>query len=453
MACTSRSDGPGHRRPALVAPLALAATLCLAGPAHASPFEVFGFGSRAIAMGGAQGAAARDHSSIFYNPANLTLRTNVHFGISLTLIEPAVSLDPSQPSPDLGARIPQRNVSLALGFSFPLGGLLDHRVAVGFAVSVPLVELTRLVAVDPARPYFYLYEALADNLVIAPALGFRLTDWLRVGVGLQILAALGAELGVTGDLVRRRIESRSLTVDLSGAVAPVVGLHVLAGPVEVGLTFRDHLALDYRLPVDFLLEDVGTVELDVAGTTLYSPRQLNLGLAYTLDDPALTIALDATLALWSEAPSPAADITATLTDEELRPNEPTVEDLLGFQTAPFALGAENILIPRVGLEWRATDVFTFRAGYFHRPSPIPDQTGYGNVLDAAANVFSLGAGATFADPLQIDELPATIDIHVQWTHLRDRLVVKDPDRGATFTGQYLAGGEVWNVGLEFRHDF
>jgi hypothetical protein len=414
---------------------------------------VFGFGSRAIAMGGAQGAAARDHSSIFYNPANLALRRKVHFGASLTLIEPAVSLSPTQPNPSLEAELPGRNLSLALGFCFPLGGLLDYRVAVGFAMSVPLVELTRLTAVDPARPHFYLYEGLANNLIIAPALGIRLLDWLHVGIGVQVLAALGAELGVTGDLVRRRIEQRSLTVDLSGATAGIVGLHATFGRLEIGLTYRDDLALDYRIPVDFLLEDVGTLTLDVDGTSLYSPRQFNLGLAYTLDDPALTFALDATLALWSEAPSPAANISARLTDEELRPGEPTVETLLDFRTTPFTLGAQDILIPRFGVEWQATEIWTVRAGYFHRPTPLPDQTGYGNVLDTAANVISLGAGATFPDPLQIDELPVTIDVHVQWTHLGDRLVVKDAARGATFEGQYLAGGSVWNIGFEYRHDF
>jgi hypothetical protein len=429
------------------------AALFRPAPAAASPFELFGFGSRAIAMGGAQGAAARDHSSIFYNPANLALRRTVHFGASLTLIEPTVSLAPAQPNPALEASLPGRNVSLALGFSFPLGGLLDYRVAVGFALSVPLVELTRLTAVDPARPHFYLYEGLADNLIIAPALGFRLLDWLRVGVGVQILAALGAELQVTGDLVRRRIEERSLTVDLSGTTAPIVGLHVLAGPLEVGLTYRGDLALAYRIPVDFLLEGVGVVDLDVHGTSLYSPRQLNLGLAYTLEKPALTFAFDATLALWSEAPSPAGNISVRLTDEELRPNEPTVETLLDLATTPFDLGAQDILIPRLGVEWRATELWTVRAGYFHRPTPLPDQTGFGNVLDATANVFSLGAGVTFPDPLQIEEQPATIDIHVQWTHLSQRLVVKDPARGATFEGRYLAGGSVWNIGIELRHDF
>jgi len=435
----------------------LAIILCIAllatSAAHASPYEVYGVGSRATAMGGAQGAAARDYTAIYYNPANLTLRTKTHFGFALQVVQPSLHVDSYGVEPEMEPILPGTNVTMNMGLVFPLGGLLDYRLAIGLALSIPLVELTRLEAVDPARPFFYMYQSLADNLLIAPAIGVRITDWLRIGVGAQILAALEPRLELTGDLVRRRIEERSLTVELDGSVALVAGIAAIMGPVELGVTYRDDLDLSYRIPVDFMIEDIGSIVLDVYGTTLYSPRQLNLGLAWTNDDPALVVALDATIAFWSAAPSPAATIDATLTDEELRPDEETVATLFEFHTPPFDLGAQNIVIPRVGIEWLPNTMFAVRAGYFYRPTAIPDQIGYSNVLDAPAHVLSLGGGISFADPLQVHDEDITIDFHVQWTHLTDRLTTKDPAAGADSGDEYIAGGNIWNVGIEFRQDF
>jgi hypothetical protein len=400
-------------------------------------------------------AASRDTAAIYYNPANLAQRTPTHFSVGLHVILPALFIDTTgletdEPTEPL---LPGNNVSLALGFVFPLGGLIDYRVAVGIAISLPLVQLTRVEAIDPATPHFYTYQSRPDHLVIAPALGFRLTDWLRLGVGVQILAALGADIALTGDVVRRRIEERSLTVDLAGTVGPTAGLTLTLGRFEAAISYRDDLELTYAIPIDLQFEDVGRLTVDLRGHTLYTPRQLNFGVAYTFEAPRLTVAADATVAFWSGAPDPAARINAVLTDEELRPEEETVATLFDIQSDPIALGAEDVIIPRLGLEWQIDETFTFRTGYFHRPASIPDQTSYANLLDATANVFSLGGGVTFPDPLQVNDKPLSIDLHLQWTHLSDRVTLKDEDAGATSSGWLMAGGNVYNLGVEFRQDF
>jgi long-chain fatty acid transport protein len=417
-------------------------TLLMVQTAAASPFEVYGFGSRATAMGGAQGAASRDHAAIYYNPANLTLRDKTTFGLSLHLVMPSLYSGAQPTDPDTQNAMPEPNLGATIGFNFPLGGRLDYRVAIGLAIFLPLIELTRLEAIDPSRPYFYIYQSLPDHLVLAPAIGVRITDWLRVGAGLQILAALGVDLDVTGDVVRRRIEERSLAVDLSGTLGPIVGISSTLGPLELGITFRDDLELGYNIPVDFLLEDVGTVALSVSGVTLYSPRQLNFGLSYTFEDPALIVAADATWSLWDEAPNPAARVDAVLTDEELRPEEGEVATLFEFHTPPFDLGARDILVPRLGLEWHVNETYALRAGYFFRAAVTPDQSGYSNILDCASDVFSIGAGATFADPLQVHRQPISFNLHIQLTHLRDRLTVKEPTDTPTVEGDYLSGGSI-----------
>lgn len=432
--------------------LVLAVLLLAPTPVEASPFDVFGFGSRATAMGSAQGAAARDHASIYYNPANLVLRRNTHFGLATHYVNPQMYIEsdvPEQAEPEL----PAQNMGLSLGFVFPLGGRLDYRVSIGFALFVPLIELTRLEAIDPAKPFFYMYEGLPDHLVIAPAIGFRITDWLRIGAGVQILAALNSGVNVTGDVIDRRMETRSLTVDLAGTTGPIVGLSTGYGPFELGVTFRDELQLSYQLPILFDFEGVGTLTLDVGGTSLYSPRQVNIGTSYHIAEPDLLLAADLTIALWSSAPDPTAQISAVVTDEELRPEEDTVGTLFDIQSTPLELGAQDVVIPRFGIEWRINDMFMTRAGYFHRPAILPDQVGYTSMMDNSVNVFSIGGGVTFPDPLQLAELPMTIDCHLQLNQLVPRQTVKDPEHGAPEAGAMDAGGTIWNVGLELRQDF
>ncbi len=404
-------------------------------------------------MGNAQGAAARDHAAIFYNPANLVLREKTHLGIALSWVAPQLHIEPDPLGENSAAKLPQNNVGLSLGLNFPLGGLLDYRVAVGLALFLPLIQLTRIDAVDPSQPYFYMYESLPDHLVIAPAIGVRIFDELRLGAGVQILAAFDASFDATGDVLRRRIESRSLGVELAGATAPIVGLASTLGPVEIGLTFRDELELEYSLPVDFRFEGIGTLTLGVDGSALYNPRQLNLGVAVNVAEPRLVLAADLTAAFWSRAPDPAMHVEAVVSDAELRPSEETIDNLFEFSTTPLNLGAEDIFIPRLGAEWAVSDVFTLRAGYYHRAAVIPDQTGYGNVLDAAANVFSLGAGATFPDPLHVTEELGTIDVHVQLTSLRSRSADKSSEAGATVDETLVAGGAIWHLGIEFHQDF
>ena len=403
-------------------------------------------------MGGAQGAAARDHTAIYYNPANLVLRTKTHFGLALSYVRPALYIESTLEEAG-EALLPEQNVGVALGFAFPLGGRLDYRVVVGFTIFLPLIKLTRLEAIDPARPHFYLYESLPDHLVIAPAVGFRITDWLRVGVGVQILAAFRAGVDVTGDVINRRMEQRTLTVSLGGATGPIAGISTTFGPFELGVTFRDELELRYGLPINFRFEGVGTVLLDVGGTALYSPRQLNVGISWRIEDPDLLIASDLTVAFWSTAPDPTLQVDAVVTDEELRPDEDTIGTLFDIHTTPLDLGAQNVVIPRVGLEWRANSVFHVRGGFFHRPAMLPDQNGYTNILDCTANVFSLGAGATFFNPLHVTDEPLTIDLHLQLSQLNQRQTVKDPSAGAPESGSLESGGVIFGAGVEFRQDF
>ncbi|MFT5431444.1 MAG: hypothetical protein ACI9OJ_002140, partial [Myxococcota bacterium] len=99
-------------------------------PAHASWFDLFGFGTRAQGMGNALTAGSRDYHATYYNPADLLARKQVHLGIGLNYLEPMLGIDRDQDSPATSV-IPERNLGVHLGLSTPIGGVFEQKLGFG----------------------------------------------------------------------------------------------------------------------------------------------------------------------------------------------------------------------------------------------------------------------------------------------------------------------------------
>ena len=78
-------------RSALLAPL-VAAWLAPAA-AGANPVDLFGFGARAPAMGGAQTAATDDGGANYYNPAALARPEEIRIDLGYQLAQPWLSIN------------------------------------------------------------------------------------------------------------------------------------------------------------------------------------------------------------------------------------------------------------------------------------------------------------------------------------------------------------------------
>ena len=432
-------------------PLFTLLVLLLAAPAQASVFDVFGMTARATAMGGAQGAAAVDHASVFYNPAALTSRKKTHLGVTTQLVAPRLAVEQTQGS-SRDAILPPTNLGFTFGVVFPLGGKIEDRVALGFAIFLPLLQATRYEAIDPATPQFYLYQSLPDAMVISGAVAVEVFEWLSIGVGAQVLANFEGEFNIDIAVGDRRVTGRNMKGELFGELAAVVG--VLFTPIEhgkLGFTYRGDYSLDFDLPVDFTIEELGLLAIQGDGRGLYTPEQLNFGLSYLFDSVSLLVAFDLTWMRWSKAPSPALHIAATLDDAGLQPGAP--EPFLDFETVEFDLGAQDIVVPRLGVEYRHNDFLAVQGGYHYRASPIPEQVGYTNYIDAAAHVLSVGSSLTWKDPLEIHENPVSFDFFLQLSILEQRNASKIPSRDHEAVGNWKAAGTIWNFGMEWRHDF
>ena len=151
--------------------------------AHGSALDLFGYGARGAALGGAIATSARGHSAVYYNPAALTLATAPSFSIAYQHASFDLSINgsnhPTQSSP-----------ALILGFGIPLpfGGALANRISLGFGFVLPQGAILLARTAKPSEPSFILLETRAQTLSAQLALGIRVLDKLSIGVGALALA-------------------------------------------------------------------------------------------------------------------------------------------------------------------------------------------------------------------------------------------------------------------------
>lgn len=429
--------------------------LAPAPPARASFFDTYGFSARAVARGSAFTALGFDYDAAYYNPANVLSRKRVHLGFGLDFVAPRTDFRVAAGTFDPIA--PDTNLGFHLGFSTPIGGIFDNVLGFGLAFFHPLTAGTNVSSVDPSRPWWYRYQSLPDKLVLAAGLAVEPLPWLRLGVGAQLLAALDGTVDAGVSLTEGRFLSESIDLEVVPRLGPTLGLALgpLAG-LRLGATYRGALELDYRLPVRVDIEQVGLLDVLVEGVSLYTPHQLAFGLGWEsapAPEPGWSAELGLTLELWSHAPPAGAHFLLTIDDRHLQPNDPAGEPdrIIDVQGERIPLGAVDTLTPRAGVEWRPDAQWALRAGYFYRPTHLPDPVYQTNTLDASAHVLSVGGGVMFGDPTGDQAAPLSLDLALQWTWLTDRSVVKDPLAGSP-QGAYQAGGHIWHISLDLRHD-
>jgi long-chain fatty acid transport protein len=447
--------------------LRLPAVLLLLGvvpAAHASPLSIYGYNPRGVAMGEAQVAAADDASAAFYNPALLTRRDRITFGFGAHLVYPHLDVTPVEWTFDEenAPVLPEEFAQWTLGVMFPLGGRFDHRVSLGIALSLPHGYIVRVQSIDTAQPQFPIYQSSARKIIVLPAIGYRPVDWLAIGGGLQVLASFGGSADVSVDLFTRRVRRRSMLIDLVTKEALVAG--VAAGPfhgLTVGFTYRQELGLDFTLPATVDIEDVGTLDLQLVGTTLWSPHELTFGAAWALPDGKTTLAFDMTYGIWSRAPSPQVMVVLDTRGElleglglggafDLCSDREVVDPETGErQCVPIPPGYTDNLSPKVGAEYRLFDFLALRAGWRYWPTPVPNQVGRTNYLDASAHHLSTGVGVSFRDPLEVFEQPITLDVSFHAALLRERAV----DKGNDGRIAYTFGGALYQAAGALRYQF
>ncbi len=413
---------PRVRGAAVAVLLVLLGSLPAASPAQAHAWFEYGIGARAIGMGNAYAALADDPSAAYDNPAGL-----------VAPVQPSVSLGFDYLAYDFridGATADLPNVpSLVFGTTFPipLEKLIGMRAAFGFGLQMTGATLLDQSVPFPTVPQFVVHQNSARVLHLLPALAFEPVPGVEVGGGAMFfdntVGALDLGIGARGDATFQ------VDQELKTIVSPLAGIRLdggaLAPPLagwHAGLVYRGSFSVPYSIPVNAFLGGLPLV-LDFSATALYTPAQVECGLAYS-PNPDWNLAAEVLWNEWSKFPDPALKIGVDITIPVLPIvfNDSLLRDPNFHDTVSGRLGVEG----RVA-SWTSADLW-LRLGYAYEPTPAPEQTGETNFLDNDRHIVSAGLGVALLEAFG-DRLPHPLhlDSYLQAQILPSRTHHKDAD--------------------------
>lgn len=413
-------------------------------PAAANPLDAFGYGARAVGLGGAVTATSTDVSANYYNPAGLAAAEHLRLDLGYAFVRPRLTMSGGDQNVD-DSRGFQGGVALP-------GELFGRRVGFSLGLHLPDERVSRIRALPERQPRWVLWDNRPQRVVISSSVALETLDDLFVGVGLTYLANTGGTLDIQGDVGLfdvglTRLDS-AVDVDLAAVRYLTAGLLYVGDGWRVGVAWRQDfsLELDLNVRVDGAVLSAPGVAVVPEGLfllrslnqTLYSPQQIFVGGAIDVGD--WRFSADLGWLDWSRFPTPTARLEleldlAPLTFELPLPAEPIPPDF------------HDIVVPRAGIEWRALDGewgrLDLRTGGFYEPSPAPDQPGATNYVDGDKWAAALGIGLALADPSGILPHPVQLDVGAQVIRMMPRTYLKaDP---ADPVGDFIAEG--WAFGL------
>jgi len=419
---------------------------------HANTWTTFGFGPRAVAMGGAFTAVSDDFTAGYYNPAGILSPPRTKFGIGWQYVKNDLKADGQNvdTSRDTNA--------LFLGASMPIPFKheLKDRIGFGYYFFQPLWYTIDINIPPTSAPQFPLLESTARMQLIEVALAVDVIPGVLVGAGVTVGNKLGATLSLdTGLGGFGGVKETIAVVDqqVNTVLSPTVGLlcnpgryHKSLEPLSLGFTFRDRFYMDMEVPVVVVLSGF-LLSLDLKSTFIYSPRQYVFGVAW--QKPRYLVSLDVSYNQWSDYRAPSLSIATQI-------DIPLINLKQGYTVVP---NFKDTATPRLGFEALAlrTDLLNLycRAGYFYEPSPVPEQTGITNYLDSDRNVFSWGFGVLFKriGKFDLTRKPVSFDVGISYHWLMNRESRKSPEERVDNPGYpaITSSGNIWYFALGFSY--
>ncbi len=433
-----KTAGFGAGRRILVALGALALAIGAAGRASATALELYGFGSRAAAMGSTGVASVDGVHANYYNPAALASLSGISIVAGYQLAPTTLTLN----GRDVGPRN-ARASSIGMGFGLSTFG---RRAGLAMALQVPDAGLYGVRLRPTGSPQFALVDARRDRIHVMGGYGIAAAEKVDLGISVSLLSHTRALTEIEyGDEQGAALDARlepTRTVYAGVRAGPFAG-------VTTGLAFRQENVTELSVPTT-LRATIGTIDADISvdatDRLFYTPQQWVLGASWERN--GLVAAADLQWSRWSTFSDPNGFKRIEVIDRagNLPPGSHGHEE----EDPRF----HDTWSPRLGLEWRPSGERAIRpalrAGYAFEPTPAPKPTPTRNLIDADRHTVGFGLGVAFRDPPVLTG-PLSLDAHVTYGALRRRVVTRDDPTDPV--GAYVADGTLWSVGVVARFEF
>lgn len=354
---------------------------------YSNGLNLNGMGAKAISMGGAFIAVADDYSAVFWNPAGLTQMDKASFSAFSSFIIPTgtyvyapagidmETMSKTFPAPAVTYYKPLSE-KLVFGFTF-----YATAGAGAYWEGAPLVPFN---TGFPLNTKVYTWESQVGALTFSPVVAYKVSDKL----------SLGATLNVTYGMLdmERQANGFQFIEEATG-----IGLGATFGALfkasdkfSIGLTFKTPQKL--KLEGDIALEGLSAaVPIPGLSSSVEHTREITwpmwvgVGIAFKPTDK-LTIAFDVQYTKWSEL----GELPAETDDVMWSSTLPFVGNLIEGTT--YELMWDDATQYRVGFEYKLSDTFSLRGGYYYDPAPSPDTTLNIMLPSITYNVFTFGFG-------------------------------------------------------------
>ena len=402
---------------------------------HAGPCQAFGFGGRAIAMGGAVAASSADYAAMFYNPAGVAFAEGPTLGAGFVYGSPDLRINGEEQDVD-PIRAFQVGGSLPLGSSKYLG-----RITLGLAVHIPTSTAMTLGAEDPAKPHFVLYSIDPQRTAVYLGGSVRILPSLSIGGGVSILAE--AELNLNLSLLSSSFITHHSPTKYN--FDPIFGIKFKpTKSLALAAVYRESKTATLKPELKIFVGDEQILPtVTIFNQFNYEPREAVVAAMYSFRE-RLVVEVDVT---WMDYSNYQVSTPKYEFEEEVPDWVKTLLSMNNFPDPEF----KDIFVPRLGTEFMVNKYFTLRGGYYYQASPVPDQRGITNYVDADKHVISIGGGVKAFLPPKILERPIHIDFVFQAQILQKRSVIKDDPEDPV--GDYTVDGEIFLGGIFLTHVF
>jgi long-chain fatty acid transport protein len=365
-------------------------------------------------------------SSIFWNPATITLVPGLRSEIHGTLLLPRtyIRTEPGT-SPFLGTASSGDIAQDALIPATYHSAQINSRLWVGLSATAPFGLSTKPNADFAGQ--FYARSSRASGIAVTPIVGFKVNDWLSIGLG--------------GIAQTFKITLKSAAAPGPGAPSAILdgsstGFGVSAG-FNVRLAAATYFGLGYRSPISQSLRgsfNLPGVELP-AESKLTLPETVTAGLSHAVSDQ-LALHLGFEWTHWS------------------RLRESAVNGPFGpIDAARIRLNYNNGWVLAFGATYQVSPIWTLKAGIGYEKSPINTANRTTSLPDATHRVW-LTSGVSYRFNSKLD-LDLTYS-HVFFSKAAVSIVPGNPAYNPLaplpFFGTAKSSLDVVSVALRYRWD-